>query len=70
MEIFLAQEIIKPVRLIGFGVSNVVTEKPAEQIDMFATDSETRVKRETISRTVDEIRDRFGDDSISSARSL
>ncbi len=70
MAIFLDQEIIKPVRLIGFGVSNVVSKKPPEQVDLFDTGSKSKHKRETISRTVDDIRKKFGSDSISSAGTM
>jgi DNA polymerase-4 len=70
MAIFLEQEIIKPVRLIGFGVSNVVAKKPPEQIGLFETGSKSKHKRETISRTVDDIRRKFGTDSISSAGTM
>jgi len=52
-----------PVRLIGFGVSRLHPPRAVEQLSLFG-DSPPRRKHEQISRAVDHIRQRFGDDSI------
>ena len=59
-KLFGAQELIQPVRLIGFGVSGLTTERH-EQLDLFAErDDAAREKRERLCETVDKLRERFG----------
>jgi DNA polymerase-4 len=70
MDIFLGQKCSRPVRLIGFGASNISDHPTQSQMGLFDTKSESRTHRESLSRVIDEIRTRFGDDSISSARQL
>jgi DNA polymerase-4 len=53
----------KPVRLVGFGVSRL-TGEPSEQLDLFGGYSQHTGKRESLSRTVDAIRRKFGENSI------
>ena len=57
----------KPVRLIGFGVAEFAGEGEAEQLSLFDTTSLDRTKRERLSSAVDDIRARFGDNSIGRA---
>jgi DNA polymerase-4 len=63
VDIFRDQELIKPVRLIGFGVSRL-TDRKAEQLSLFSEDGRTVERRERLSKTVDEIRRRFGEEII------
>ena len=53
------------IRLLGVGCSSLA---PAEQPDLFGADNTTPVA--DFDRTVDEIRDRFGSDSLTRARTL
>jgi DNA polymerase-4 len=62
-ELFDAQKLIKPVRLIGFGVSGL-TELPSEQLSLFGSPAAATERREKLSRAVDQIREKFGRDSI------
>ena len=64
MDLFNKEELIRPVRLIGCGVSHLV-EQSVEQLDLFALDDTQKHQREEqLSHTVDQIRNRFGDESI------
>lgn len=65
--LFGAQELIKPVRLIGFGVDGLETA-PREQLGLFGEDGRRRERREQVSRAVDAIRRRFGERSIGRGR--
>jgi len=65
-ELFLKEKLLKPVRLIGFGVHGLVAGG-GPQLSLFE-DAGVR-KRERISRTVDAIRARFGAHSIRRAGS-
>jgi len=62
-ELFNNEALIKPVRLIGFGVSNLTTEAPA-QLALMMDDEKTRTRNERVSRAVDSLRQTFGADSI------
>jgi hypothetical protein len=53
------------VRLLGVGCSSLA---PATQADLFAHGDESRPS--DFDRTVDEIRDRFGSNSVARARTL
>lgn len=70
LELFSEQELIKPVRLIGFGVSGIIHDRPAQQLGLFDTKAQSRARREKISRTMDEIKNKFGDDSITTASGI
>lgn len=70
MELFLNQKLIKPVRLIGFGVSNIAEQHSQEQMDLFDNKSKPLERREKLSLVIDEIRTRFGDSAIANARKL
>jgi DNA polymerase IV len=61
--LFDVEPLIKPVRLIGFGVSHLNTES-REQLELFASAPPEVRKRERLSHTVDRIRKKFGSDSI------
>ncbi len=60
--LFLRIEIIKPVRLIGFGVYNL-TDHPVRQLDLFG-DTQHDAKRDQASLAVDRIRRKYGNESI------
>jgi DNA polymerase-4 len=66
-ELFLAERLVKPVRLIGFGVAQLTTHAP-EQLSLFPEEGASRKKRESLSRAVDAIRDKLGEESIGSGR--
>jgi len=63
LALFREQELSRPVRLIGFGVGKLC-EHRAEQLALFTGESGQRDRKERLSRTVDEIRTRFGNTSI------
>ena len=65
LQTWLANNPGAKIRLLGVGGSNLV---PAEQQDLFATDSEQG--KMVVDNTVDEIRDRFGTSSVARARTL
>ncbi|HBA84308.1 MAG TPA: DNA polymerase IV [Verrucomicrobia bacterium] len=65
-ELFDVQKLIKPVRLIGFGVSGL-TSMPTEQLSLFEAQTVQAERREKLSRAVDQIRLKFGRDSIGRA---
>lgn len=70
MDIFLSQRVLRPVRLIGFGASNISDHPTDAQLGLFDTRSQSLKHRESLSRVIDEIRTRFGDDSISTGRQV
>jgi DNA polymerase-4 len=57
------EEISQPVRLIGIGVSRLC-DRPVEQLSLFDDGGQTREKRETLSRSVDALQERFGSGAI------
>lgn len=61
-DLFDKIELKAPVRLIGFGVTEL-TEKKSAQLDLFDTPAQ-QAKHENISHTVDRIRQQYGPDSI------
>ena len=62
-EMFHAIELVKPVRLIGVGVSGFRSEGGAEQLSLFDDPIANR-KREALSRAVDAIREEHGEQSV------
>lgn len=65
LELFRKESLHSPVRLIGFGVSGLRRTAGAPQLDLFeSAGKQTSVKRESLSRAVDRIRERFGRKSI------
>lgn len=66
MELFGKVELTKPVRLIGFGVTQL--HRKVEQQLLLFHDGVPPERAEKLSRTVDQIRSTFGPDSIHSGR--
>jgi len=65
LELARKKELKKPVRLIGFGVSKLNKTAEAPQMELFASkNQQVSGRRETLSRTVDLIRHKFGLKSI------
>jgi DNA polymerase-4 len=65
LAIWLARNPGQRIRLLGVGGTNLA---PAEQRDLFSDDDAS--SSTAVDRTVDEIRDRFGNASVSRARIL
>ncbi|MDA3799773.1 MAG: DNA polymerase IV [Kiritimatiellae bacterium] len=63
-EIFEKIDIISGVRLIGFGVSKLTDNPTPSQLNLFDVEDKTIKKRERLSRTVDKVREKFGNKSI------
>ena len=63
LKLFRAEKLVKPVRLIGFGVSRFAAS-PQGQLDLFASEPAALERREKLSRTVDKLRSRFGEKAI------
>ena len=63
LDLFENESLIAPVRLIGIGVAGL-TRNAEEQMLLFDEGGKLRKKREILSRTVDIIRDKLGDDAI------
>ena len=60
-----------PSRLLGVGVSNLVRQVPAEQLDFFGGETVLETERDrTIARAVDRIHDRYGREALRPARVL
>jgi nucleotidyltransferase/DNA polymerase involved in DNA repair len=65
LELLRKEGLHSPVRLIGFGVSNLRKNADNLQLDLFQIlEKKTSTKREQLSRTVDRIRGKFGRASI------
>jgi len=60
----------QPIRLIGFGVMGLVEHAGQQQLDLFDMPLETHSKKETLDKTVDQIRKTHGPESIKRARNL
>lgn len=67
-ELFDKEKLIKPVRLIGFGVQGL-TDGTAAQLTLFDDTGDSVRKQESVSRAVDAIRRKFGPSSIRRAGS-
>lgn len=60
-----------PARLLGVGVSNLVRQVPAEQLDFFGAETPLESERDrTIAQAVDRIRGRYGREAVRPARVL
>jgi len=57
------EPLLKPVRLIGIGVSGICDRK-IEQLCLFDDESQTREKKERLSRSVDALKSRYGDAAV------
>ena len=62
-ELFAKEKLIKPVRLIGFGIYGL-TDHAGQQLSLFEDAVNSTKKHERVSRTVDAIRSIFGSASI------
>lgn len=60
----------QPIRLIGFGVTGLTEHDQSRQLDLFDLPVETRVKKEKLDRTIDQIRKAHGPAAIRRARTL
>jgi nucleotidyltransferase/DNA polymerase involved in DNA repair len=71
LELLRKEGLHSPVRLIGFGVSNLRNTADVPQLDLFQTlEKQTSTKREQLSRAVDRIREKFGRKSIRRGSSM
>ncbi len=57
------EPLVKPVRLVGFGVTGLCGSR-SEQLLLFDDGAADLHKRETLSKTIDALRERFGPDRI------
>lgn len=58
------EELVKPVRLIGFGVSGL-GDTPGQML-LFAGENQGLAKREKLSEAVDSLRSQFGGGAVRS----
>jgi len=63
-EIFENIDIISGVRLIGFGVSHLTDNETPSQLNLFDFDDHHIKQREKLSKTVDQVREKFGSEAI------
>jgi DNA polymerase-4 len=59
-----------PVRLIGISVSNLVPVHEAKQLDLFDMDGQQSEKQYQLAKTVDALREKYGENAIIRARFL
>jgi DNA polymerase-4 len=64
LKLFDTEQLIQPVRLIGFGVTGL-TPNPREQLTLFDNARASRAKREKLCHTMDALRAKLGDSAIS-----
>jgi DNA polymerase-4 len=64
LELLSKVKLVKPVRLVGFGVTNLVHKPADRQMTLFESSGGDRTRQERLSRTVDAIRKKHGSDSI------
>ena len=67
--LFAAEELVKPVRLIGFGVSRL-TASAQMQLTLFDARPGAEDRKERLSRAVDQLRRKLGPDSIGRAAGM
>ncbi len=65
--LFNKEKLIAPIRLIGFGVTNLGGEAHEEQLSLFDSPSADRKKREQLSNVIDEINEQYGRGTLSIA---
>lgn len=71
MELLRKEGLHSPVRLIGFGVSDLRETADEPQMDLFQTlETQASKKREALSRAVDSIREKFGRSSLRRGSSI
>lgn len=63
LELFEAEPLIHPVRLIGFGVSGLVVKRHT-QLSLFDDPADRRDRDEKLCHTIDKLRDKLGHDHI------
>lgn len=63
LEVFSKIKLIKPVRLIGFGVTSLAGS-PSSQLSLFGAGGRDTQKQERLSRAVDQLRRKLGEGSI------
>ncbi len=63
LELFAAEPLIQPVRLIGFGVSGLTAERQ-EQMNLFEDPADRRARDEKLCRTVDHLRNTLGREQL------
>jgi len=63
LDLFEAEPLIQPVRLIGFGVSGFAAERH-EQLSLFEDPADRRDRDEKLCHTVDRLREKLGRDQI------
>ncbi len=66
LDLFRAEDLVQDVRLVGFGVTDL-QDTPQQQMLLFDSDDGDRLRRESLSRAVDQVRDRFGSRGIGTA---
>jgi DNA polymerase-4 len=67
VELLRGEELVQPVRLIGIGVSGLC-DRPVEQLGLFDDEVPQRERREELSRSVDELRAKYGKDAVGRVR--
>lgn len=60
LDLFRAEQLTKPVRLIGFGVTRLTEDRDTPQLDLFASEDADLEKHERLSEAVDSLRAKFG----------
>jgi len=63
LKLFDAEQLIQPVRLIGFGVTGL-SPNPREQLTLFDDGRTSRAKKEKLCRAVDALRAKLGDAAV------
>ena len=70
MELFLKRyQWYKPIRAVTIRAINLISEKIPYQMDLFG-DHEARIKQDTLERTVEDIRRRYGEEAIAIASTM
>jgi DNA polymerase-4 len=69
-DLFRDMKLLQPVRLIGFGVTQLADRPARQQLNLFDAPIETNTKKEKLDRTIDQIRGKFGKTSIRRARNI
>lgn len=64
LELFDAEPLVQPVRLIGFGVGGFAGNTRVEQLSLFGTAPDARQKRERLCHTVDALCAKLGNNAV------